>query len=91
MKHVQLNRIEHKLKPKHKVSDCPDCGGHRLVAVDYRYGNSNNHIDEWIIFCKKCGRESDVYPTMNSAIFAWNCGNGTPGDYLEDYEDEKEL
>lgn len=86
MKQVQMNRTEHKLKPKHKVSDCPDCNGHKLVAVDYRYKYAGDHVDEWIIYCKKCGRESDAYPTMEAAILAWNCGNGSPGDYLdEDY------
>ena len=86
MKQIQMTRTEHKLKPKHKAFDCPDCGSHRLVAVDFKYKYPDLQVDEWIVYCKKCGRESDSYPTMESAIFAWNCGNGTPGDYLdEDY------
>lgn len=83
----QLNRTEHKVKQKHNAADCPDCGGHKLVAVDYRYKCAGVAVDEWLVYCKRCGRESNPCPSFESAIVAWNSGNGTGGNYGAEEDD----
>ena len=77
----QLNKVEHKLKSKHNANDCPDCGGHKLIAIDYQLRFANHDVvDSWIVTCKKCGRSTDSFETMSDAIDAWNDGNGNPGE-----------
>lgn len=79
-----LNRTEHRLKQKHNADICKDCGSHKIFAVDYRYKYPGETIDEWLIYCKKCGRETEAYPTLDSAITAWNSGNGSPNYYMSE-------
>ena len=49
-----------------ELKPCPFCGGNALS------GDTSKHYNEYLVWCTRCGAETDVQDTRAEAISAWN-------------------
>lgn len=52
-----------------ELKSCPFCGGEADI-LQHKDG-----VDDWIVYCKKCGCQTDFMFTEYEAVYAWNTRN----------------